>query len=96
MSLVRAGFVLLGAVLPVVTLGVIGLYAGLHFLFGLITFTDVLAGLGLTPDYVLFTLGLPVAFSFFRLISFAVDAPKLAPGALPGIAVSTLPQSGGF
>ena len=68
-----------------VVAGVIGLYAGLHFLFGLITFTDALASLALTPDYVLFTLGLPVAFSFFRLISFAVDAPKLAPGELPGL-----------
>ena len=66
-----------------VVAGVIGLYAGLHFLFGLITFTDALVSLALTPDYVLFTLGLPVAFSFFRLISFAVDAPKLAPGELP-------------
>ena len=65
--------------------GIVGLYAGLHFLFGLITFTDVLAELGLSPDYVLFTLGLPVAFSFFRLISFAVDAPKLAAGELAGL-----------
>lgn len=68
-----------------VVAGVVGLYASLHFLFGLITFTDVLAALALTPDYVLFTLGLPVAFSFLRLISFAVDAPKLAPAEMPGL-----------
>lgn len=78
--LVRAG----RPTTPVVA-AIIALYAGLHFLFGLITFTDTLADLALTPDYVLFTLGLPIAFSFFRLVSFAVDAPRLAARETPGL-----------
>ncbi len=53
--------------------GVVALYAVLHGLFGLLTFTPWLSWSGLTPEYVLPTIGLTAAFTFLRLIHFTVD-----------------------
>lgn len=53
--------------------GVVALYAVLHLLFGLLTFTPWLSWSGLTPEYVLPTIGLTAAFTFLRLIHFTVD-----------------------
>jgi D-alanyl-lipoteichoic acid acyltransferase DltB (MBOAT superfamily) len=52
---------------------IVTLYAGLHGLFGLLTFTPWLSWSGLTPEYVLPTIGLTAAFTFLRMIHFSVD-----------------------
>jgi D-alanyl-lipoteichoic acid acyltransferase DltB (MBOAT superfamily) len=52
---------------------IVVLYAVLHGLFGLLTFTPWLNWTGLTPEYVLPTIGLTAAFTFLRLIHFTVD-----------------------
>ncbi len=53
--------------------GVVALYVALHGLFGLLTFTPWLDWSGLTPEYVLPTIGLTTAFTFLRLVHFSVD-----------------------
>ncbi|MCS6848672.1 MAG: MBOAT family O-acyltransferase [Anaerolineae bacterium] len=53
--------------------GVVALYAALHGLFGLLTFTPWLDWSGLTPGYVLPTIGLTAAFTFLRMVHFSVD-----------------------
>ncbi len=53
--------------------GLVVLYAALHGLLGLLTFTPALDWSGLTTATALPTLGLPVAFTFLRLTHFAVD-----------------------
>lgn len=52
---------------------IVALYVVLHGLFGLLTFTPWLDWSGLTPEYVLPTLGLTVAFTFLRMVHFSVD-----------------------
>jgi|GEM_PF-3533794 alginate O-acetyltransferase complex protein AlgI len=49
------------------------LYVVLHGLFGLLTFTPWLDWSGLTPAYVLPTIGLTTAFTFLRLVHFSAD-----------------------
>lgn len=56
-----------------IIVAIVGLYGALHLLFGLLTFTPWLDWSGLTPEYVLPTIGLTVAFTLLRLIHFAVD-----------------------
>lgn len=56
-----------------IIIAIVGLYGTLHLLFGLLTFTPWLDWSGLTPEYVLPTIGLTVAFTLLRLIHFAVD-----------------------
>jgi D-alanyl-lipoteichoic acid acyltransferase DltB (MBOAT superfamily) len=74
-----------------VVVAVVALYGGLHGLFGLLTFTPWLSWSGLTPEYVLPTIGLTAAFTFLRMIHFSVDygaaqptfANETAPAAAP-------------
>jgi D-alanyl-lipoteichoic acid acyltransferase DltB (MBOAT superfamily) len=56
-----------------ILLCIVALYAALHGLFGLLTFTPWLNWTGLTPEYVLPTIGLTSAFTFLRLIHFTAD-----------------------
>jgi len=56
-----------------IVVAVVALYGGLHGLFGLLTFTPWLSWSGLTPEYVLPTIGLTAAFTFLRMIHFSVD-----------------------
>ena len=65
-----------------ILIGLITLYGLAHFAFGLITFTPWLNFTGLTPEYVLPTIGLTTAFTFLRMIHFAVDYDLQTP--LPG------------
>lgn len=53
--------------------GLVALYAVLHGLIGLLTFTSALDWTGLSTPFVLPTIGLTVAFTFLRLVHFAVD-----------------------
>ncbi|MCS6772620.1 MAG: MBOAT family O-acyltransferase [Anaerolineae bacterium] len=53
--------------------GLTVLYAVLHGLFGLLMFTPWLSWTGLSPAFVLPTIGLTTAFTFLRLVHFAVD-----------------------
>jgi D-alanyl-lipoteichoic acid acyltransferase DltB (MBOAT superfamily) len=62
---------------------IVVLYAALHGLFGLLTFTPWLNWSGLTPEYVLPTIGLTSAFTFLRLIHFTVDYGHPHPIPLP-------------
>ena len=57
----------------VLVVALVALYAALHGLFGLLTFTSWLDWSGLTPEYVLPTIGLTTAFTFLRLVHFSVD-----------------------
>lgn len=63
----------------------VALYAVLHGLFGLLTFTPWLDWSGLTPEYVLPTIGLTAAFTFLRMVHFSVDYGS---GAWPGEAAA--------
>ena len=66
-----------------ILIGIIALYGLAHFAFGLITFTPWLRFTGLTPEYVLPTIGLTTAFAFLRLIHFVVDYGTPHPSLLP-------------
>lgn len=63
--------------------GLIALYAGLHGLLGLMINTTLLDWTGLTPSYVVPTIGLTTAFTLLRLVHFAVDFGR---GGKAGIA----------
>ncbi|MCS7061762.1 MAG: MBOAT family O-acyltransferase [Anaerolineae bacterium] len=67
------GAIKLGWPSAVIVAGLVALYAVLHGLIGLLTFTDLLQWTGLSTPLVLPTIGLTVAFTFLRLVHFAVD-----------------------
>ncbi len=62
-----------GVAHPPLVAGLSVLYAALHGLIGLLTFTPWLDWTGLTTAAVLPTIGLTTAFTFLRLVHFAVD-----------------------
>jgi alginate O-acetyltransferase complex protein AlgI len=62
-----------GVPAKVIVAGLVAFYALLHFAFGLLTFTPWLGFTGLTPEFVLPTIGLTSAFTLLRLVHFVVD-----------------------
>jgi alginate O-acetyltransferase complex protein AlgI len=57
----------------VIVAGLVTFYVLLHLAFGLLTFTPWLGFTGLTPEFVLPTIGLTAAFTLLRLVHFTVD-----------------------
>jgi alginate O-acetyltransferase complex protein AlgI len=72
---------------PAILIALVALYAVLHGLFGLLTFTPWLDWSGLTPAYVLPTIGLTTAFTFLRLVHFSADyaQPSELKGLMPDL-----------
>lgn len=67
----------------VIVAGLVAFYALLHLAFGLLTFTPWLGFTGLTPEYVLPTIGLTAAFTLLRLVHFTVDYSAPRNAAMP-------------